>query len=302
MVKSTGMSRNHVHLLAAMGVLLFGVAYFTPRAITPVAPAASRFGELLHETQSDYSHIRVREKDGVRSLLFVDEDGTEQRQSAVALAAPGKNQLGYTGSLFTSMLYRYPQERVLIVGLGGGGMVRYLNAAFPAMMVEAVEIDPVVVALAAEYFGTVPGPRTRLHTRDAFAFFREETGLYDAIYMDAFLRPAPDSGLEEKTIRLKTVAFLETVRSRLVPGGVVAFNLIESRAETADDLTAIGTVFPATALFNVPGSGNLVVIASYEVPAPDTAELIRRAKKLDAELAAGLSFEELAEKLRSDQP
>jgi spermidine synthase len=281
-----------------MGLLLFGVAYFTPRAITPLAPAANRFGELLHETQSDYSHIRVRERDGVRSLLFVDEDGSEQRQSAVAMADPGKNQLGYTGSLFTSLLYRYPQNRVLIVGLGGGGMVRYLNAAFPAMMVEAVEIDPVVVKVAAEYFQTVPGPKTRLHTQDAFAFFREETGLYDAIYMDAFLRPAPDSGLEEKTTRLKTVAFLETVRSRLVPYGVAAFNLIESRAETTDDLTAIRTVFPATALFNVPGSGNLVVIASSEVPAPDPSELSRRAKKLDAELKVGLSFEEMAGNLR----
>lgn len=281
-----------------MGLLLFGVAYFVPRTIAPSVVSASRFGELLHETQSDYSHIRVREKDGVRSLLFVDEDGTEQRQSAIGMADPGKNQLGYTGSLFTSLLYRYPQDRVLIVGLGGGGMVRYLNEAFPAMIVEAVEIDPVVVEVAAEYFQTVPGPRTRLHTRDAFAFFREETGLYDAIYMDAFLRPAPDSGLEEKTSRLKTVDFLGTVRSRLAPGGVVAFNLIESRPETADDLTAIRTVFPATALFDVPGSGNLVVIGSTEVPAPDAAELARRAAKLDGELSVGLSFGELAGNLR----
>jgi len=39
-----------------------------------------------------------------------------------------------------------------------------------------------------------------------------------------------------------------------------------------------------------------------EVPAPDAAELIRRAKKLDVELAVGLSFEELAENLRPEQP
>lgn len=292
------MTRQHLRLFAAMSVLLLGVAYFAPRTIAPSGVPASRFGELLHETHSDYSHIRVREKDGVRSLLFVDEDGTEQRQSAVAMADPGKNQLGYTGSLFTSLLYRYPQDRVLIVGLGGGGMVRFLNESFPDMIVEAVEIDPVVVQLAGEYFGTVPGPRTRLHTRDAFAFFREETGLYDAIYMDAFLRPAPDSGLEEKTTRLKTVDFLRTVRSRLVPGGVVAVNLIEAQPETADDLAAIRTVFPTTALFNVPESGNLVVIGSSEVPAPDAAELARRAAKLDAELAAELSFGELAGNLR----
>ena len=296
------MSRNHLYLFVSLGLLLGGVASLTSRAITPltssVAPAINRFGTLLHETRSDYSHIRVREKDDVRSLLFVDEDGEEQRQSAVELAQPGKNQLGYTGSLFTSLLYRNPQDRVLIVGLGGGGMVRFLNAAFPTMLVEAVEIDPVVVKLAGEYFGTVPGPKTRLHTRDAFAFFREETGRYDAIYMDAFLRPAPESGLEEKTTRLKTVAFLETVRSRLEPGGVVAFNLIEARPETAEDLVVIRTVFPTTALFEVPGSGNLVVMASSEVPAPDDAELGRRAEALDAQLSVGLNFAELAAQRR----
>ena len=35
-------------------------------------------------------------------------------------------------------------------------MVRFLNESFPDMMVEAVEIDPVVVQLAGEYFCTVP--------------------------------------------------------------------------------------------------------------------------------------------------
>ncbi|NLT70466.1 MAG: fused MFS/spermidine synthase [Verrucomicrobiaceae bacterium] len=292
------MHRHPLGLLAAAGILLFGALCLAPQTIRPLARAESRYGVLLHETRSDYSHIRVREKDGVRSLLFVDEDGTEQRQSALALDHPGKNQLGYTESLFTSMLYRHPQDRVLIVGLGGGGMLRFLNHSFPAMMVEAVEIDPVVVRLAAEYFETVPGPRTRLHTRDAFAFFREEPDRYDAIYMDAFLRPAPDSGLEEKTTRLKTVAFLKTVRSRLEPGGVVAFNLIEARPGTADDLAAIRAVFPAMALFDVPGSGNLVVIASDEAPAPDAEELLRRARRLDATLEVELSFETLAARMR----
>ncbi len=292
------MNRQQLGLLAAAGILLLGAICLAPQTLRPPARAESRYGVLLHETRSDYSHIRVREKNGVRSLLFVDEDGTEQRQSALAPDRPGKNQLGYTGSLFTSMLYRYPQDRVLIVGLGGGGMLRFLNHSFPAMMVEAVEIDPVVVRVAAQYFGTVPGPRTRIHTRDAFAFFREGTDRYDAIYMDAFLRPASDSGLEETTDRLRTVAFLKTVRSRLEPGGVVAFNLIEVRPGTEDDLTAIRTVFPTTALFDVPGSGNLVVIASDETPAPDTAELLRRGRELDARLALELSFEALAAEMR----
>ena len=259
----------------------------------------NRFGLLLHETRSEFSHIRVREKGGVRSLLFVDETGNEQRQSAIDLAAPGANQLGYTKSLFASLLYCHPQNRVLIVGLGGGGMVQFLNHAFPEMTVEAVEIDPVVVTIAAKYFRTVPGPKTVIHTRDAFAFFEEDRGGYDAIYMDAFLRPSEDSELTEKTTRLKTEAFLQTLQSHLNPGGVVAFNLIEWEEETPGDIASIRSIFPGTFLFSVPGSGNLVVIGTRESPGPDPDELRKRAAKLDEELvSAGLSFRSLADNLR----
>ena len=284
-----------------MALLFCSTVYFAVRlaGTNPGTPNENRFGLLLYETRSGFSHIRVREKGSVRCLLFVDENGNEQRQSAIDLAAPGENQLGYTKSLFASLLFCHPQNRVLIVGLGGGGMVQFLNHAFPGMTVEAVEIDPVVVSIAAEYFKTVPGPKTVIHTRDAFAFFEEDSGGYDAIYMDAFLRPSADSELAEKTTRLKTEDFLKILQSHLNPGGVIAFNLIEKEEETPGDVASIRHVFPGTFLFSVPNSGNLVVIGTKESPGPDLEALRRRAVKLDEELvSAGLSFRSLAENLR----
>lgn len=244
-------------------------------------------GKVIHEARSDFALIRVRERGTLRSLLFVEADGDELLQSRIDLQAPDRLELRYSRAMFASFLFRDPQERVLIVGLGGGGMVRFLNAAAPATQVDVVEIDPEVVAIAADYFGTRNGPRTTIHRADAFVYLREPDGpKYDVIYMDAFLRPpaeAPEA-LKEKAQRLKTADFLREVRGRLAdPGGLVAFNLIEREATTAGDLEAIREVFPVVYRFAVAETGNLVVIASTEPQRLGEAELKARAARKEAE-------------------
>jgi spermidine synthase len=252
-------------------------------------------GEVIHETRSEFSRIRVREKDRVRRLLFVDEAGDEFCQSAIDLDDPATLQHGYAKGMFASLLFREPQDRVLIVGLGGGGMVRFLNERFPETLVEAVEIDPVVVGIAAEYFGVRDGPRTKLHTADAFTFFDAPRGEYDAIYLDAFLRAPESTGLGETTKRLKTESFLATLRAHLKEGGVIAFNLIVTDPRTDGDLEAIRAVFPGMVRFAVPGTGNLVVIAPREGESPSMEELIQRSGRLDGIYHdSGFSFGDLA--------
>ena len=265
---------NYVLLVAGIVLFLSSSIYLT---VFPLGSSqGSRFGNVIYEATSVF----------VEDQVFDDD------------AAPGTSQLRYAKGLFSSFLFRHPQKRILIVGLGAGGMVRYLNHNFPEMMVEAVEIDPVVVAVAAEYFQTVPGPKTVLHTADAFAFFNDDHGLYDVIYMDAFLRPPADVTLEEKAKRLKTEAFLHELKSHLLPGGVIAFNLIEWEEGTPDDLAAIRTVFPETYLFGVPQSGNLAVIATTRDPAPSREELAETAVLLNRNAPADLDFSELVENLR----
>lgn len=238
-------------------------------------------GKVVYETESDFSRIRVREKDGVRSLLFIDSGGREQKQSAIDLAVPYQLQLGYSKTMFASMLFDESHERVLIAGLGGGGMVRFLNHYFPDTQVDVVEIDPAVVEVAAEYFGTKPGPKTNIFTEDAFVYLAEQHPPYDVIYMDAFLQPPAHSGLEEKTRRLKNVEFLKSLHSQLKPDGLVAFNLIVWEHSTPGDIAAIGEAFPNVYQFGVPGTGNLIVIASMSEFRKTREELQERAAELD---------------------
>lgn len=275
-----------------VALLVAGMAVL-PVIFTRQTPE-ERHGALALETNSGFSKIRVREKGSLRSLFFVDAKGREQCQSVVDLEDPGTLQLDYTRSLFASLLVRHPQERVLILGLGGGGMVRFLRHHFPETTVEAVEIDPVVADLARRHFGVTPDARTRIHVADAFEFVHGTPASFDAIYLDAFLRAPEESGLEEKTRRLKTREFLSTLKACLRPGGLVAFNLIAADPATGEDLSAITSVFPGAARFAVPGTGNLVVLAPAEGAVPAREELARRAAGLDDLLDLGFSLADLA--------
>ena len=269
------------------------------------ARQTERNGEIIFETQSAFGHLRVREKERRRSLLFVGSDGREQLQSQIDLEEPETLQLPYTRGLFVSFLLHPEQEDVLIVGLGGGGMVRFLNGRLPEIAVTAVEIDPEVVAIAETYFGTAPGPKTTILTQDAFVLLADDSRSFDVIYMDAFLRP-PDTeaDLQEKAQRLKTTEFLREIRDRLNPGGVVAFNLIESDATTSRDLEAIRAVFSPVHLFEVGDSGNLVVVGSTAGDRLSEEELRRRAVEwgdAHAPWAEGLGLEGVVEGLREAQ-
>lgn len=274
-------------------VILFGIVFLTLLTVTRWFKEHRR-GEIIFETTSEYSHIRVRETENIRSLLFVDDRGVEQLQSSIDLSAPEVMLVDYTRTMFASLLLNPSPERILIVGLGGGGMVRFAENALPDTQIEAVEIDPAVVRVAEEYFETKNGPGTTIHTVDAFEFLRAENGPYDTIYMDAFLKPGAGPEIDELTDRLKTVEFLEDVKSRLSADGLVAFNLVAWFPTTRGNIASIREVFPSVYRFTVPGTGNLVVIATQDKERLEKSQLIEIAGSLEEELNVGLPFVEFA--------
>lgn len=255
---------------------------------------AAELGALVHEVRSEFSHVRIRDQGPLRTLYFVRDSGEEVVETSMDLRAPHLLQVAYTQVMFVSLLYRPPPETCLIVGLGGGAMVRFLNHFFSEVRVDAVEIDPVVVALARQYFGTAAGPGTRIFAADGFDFLRTTSQRYDVIYMDAFLKPSEETDLTGVPLRLKTVAFLRSLHQRLRPAGLVVFNLNYSGALQAD-IDGIRAAFPTVDVFRVPGSGNFVVVGSLAERAVTDRELRRRGRELDRRADHGFSFERLVD-------
>lgn len=251
----------------------------------------STLGRLEHEEVSAYSRIRVRRDGDVRALTFVRDNGQEVVQSRVSLTAPHTLVSSYARSMFASYLYQPHPRRVLIVGLGGGAMVRFLTHYEPQVQIDAVEIDPVVVRLADEYFGVRSGGNVRVQTADAITFIESTVDRYDVILMDAFLRPSSDTDATGVPKGLKTQAFLGSVKRALAPGGVVAFN-INDHASMADDIATVGAVFGQVAVYRSPPSHNKVVIAT-EGALPTDEQMRARIGALDVRFGGALAFAEV---------
>lgn len=249
---------------------------------------ARTLGRLEHEEVSAFSQIRIRRDGDVRALTFVRDNGREVVQSRVSLTAPHTLLSPYARTMFASYLYQPHPRRVLIVGLGGGAMVRFLTHHEPQVQIDAVEIDPAVVRLADEYFAVRAGGNVRVHTADAVEFVESTEDRYDLILMDAFLRPSSDTDPTGVPTRLKTLAFLGRLKRALSPGGVVAFNVNE-HASVAEDILAVVAVFGDAAVYRSPPADNKVVIAVEGAMATDD-ELRARIGALDARFGGALSF------------
>ena len=280
--------RRSVAAPVLLAVALFGAA--VALVAWSMSPART-IGSLEHEEVSAFSRIRVRRDGDVRAMTFVRDDGQEVVQSRLNLTAPATLVSPHARGMFASYLYQPHPRRVLIVGLGGGAMVRFLTHHEPQVLVDAVEIDPVVVRLAAEYFGVRAGGNVRVHTADAVKFVESTTDRYDLVLMDAFLRPSDDTDAAGVPTRLKTLAFLGHLKRALAPGGVVAFNVNEHDS-MADDIAAVATAFGRVVTYRSPPADNRVVIAAEGSIAADD-EVRARISALDARFGGTLSFADL---------
>lgn len=55
---------------------------------------------------------------------------------------------------------------VLVVGLGGGSLPLFIHDHFPESCVDAVELDPSMLEVAAQWFGFSPSDRLQVHIAD----------------------------------------------------------------------------------------------------------------------------------------
>ena len=228
-------------------------------------------------------------------MLFVRDSGEEVEESMVNTSRPYELLLPYARFMFASYLFVPQPQRVLIVGLGGGSMVQFLNRFDPRVTVDVVEIDPAVVAIARQYFGLRAGPTLNVATGDGLKYLAGTTNRYDVIYMDAFLKPAADTDATGVPLGLKTQEFYKKVQEKLTPGGLVAFNL-NQHAGTAGDIAAIQAAFRQMYVFRPPVA-NVVVMASPAATREALSVLVARAKEADRRFAAGFSFHDLLGRL-----
>jgi len=275
----------------AGGLLVFGLAdAFTEEP-----------GELEADVTSKFSRIKVRrakyEGRTVRTLYFVRDSGEEVVESMVDVDKPHDLLVDYTKYMFLSYVFKPKQERILVVGLGGGSMVHFMKHYDPAAKVDVVEIDPKVVEIAEKYFGVKTAGNVTVITQDAFAYFKDAKATYDVIYMDAFLKPAADTDTTGVPRKLRTVAFYKEVQKRLSPDGMVVYN-INPHDGIEKDVEAIKEAFPQVYAFHLPHFGGLAVVGSMSKERLSPAAITAKASELDRRFKTTYSYREMAGNLQ----
>jgi len=228
----------------------------------------------LRKPAEDAKTVYVSEKFGVRSLHI----GSDTVQSSMRIARPNDLELSYTRSMMAFLLFQPAQRNVLMVGLGGGSVAKFVRHHMPEVRVRVLEVDPQVVAIARQCF-LVPSddPRFEVIVGDGAEFMAREDVQADVIMVDGY-------DAESHVEALATREFYADCRARLAPGGVLVVNLWGGDREFSDVLKRIEDAFPdGTLCLPARKLGNVIAFGFRDPPDPLLWEVLRtRAAELEA--------------------
>ncbi len=233
--------------------------------------------------KSNYSHIIIRKINDTIAMSFIRDSGEEVIETIFDPKEPYKLLATCSKYMFLSYLFCPKQERVLLVGLGGGAMTRFLRHYDPNVHIDVVEIDPVVIKLAYEYFGVKDDSKLNIIQKDGYLYLKDTELQYDAIYMDAFLKPTKETDITGAPNRLHTRKFYKTLMKKIKPNGLIIFNL-NDHPGIEDALKVIYRTFPKVHTYrvdNFSNSVNVIAIASLSKKQEELSTLTTRAKELE---------------------
>lgn len=154
------------------------------------------FGETLSELNaSDIGQSRFekacRQSNG---KPFVFDDGNMRSlhfdrrtmQSAMWVEAPNELAFGYTRCMMGFLLANNEPKHILMIGLGGGSLVKFCHKYLPETLITVVEIDSDVIALRDQFLIPPDDDRLQIIHMDAMKFVAICEHEYDVILLDGF--------------------------------------------------------------------------------------------------------------------
>ena len=156
--------------------------------------------------------------DGYRRSLYLDGDSL---QSCMLLNDQAGLAMEYSQAMMCALFFQPAPARVLLVGLGGGSLVKFLLSACPAATIEVAEINPEIVEVARHFFFLPEDDRLRIELvpgEEIIARRKAAGDRFDLLLLDAFDDDGPARPLLDEQV-------LHGCRRLLAPHGVFAINL-----------------------------------------------------------------------------
>jgi len=209
----------------------------------------------IGKRRADDAGLEVTEERGMRVLHL----GSRAIQSAMRISRPWDLELAYTRAMMGFLMFNSTPQEVLMIGLGGGSLAKFLRKQRPQTRITAVEIDPRVIAAARVHFELPPDDDTlSVIEADGALYVRQHPGSADIILLDGF-----DAGNQVEALATQT--FYAACRRALRPGGVLVVNLWGRDSEFAEYFARLARAFDGeVGWISVQYKTNIIVFAFDE--------------------------------------
>lgn len=184
--------------------------------------------------------------------LHFDHFGT---QSFMSLRDPVRLALGYTRVMMGFLLLQAEPVHICMLGLGGGSLAKYCYRHLPGTTLDAVEINPDVIALRDVFRIPADDARFRVVCADGADHLERADVRTDVILHDAFVA-------DGRRGRCTGGIFLDMCRARLSESGVLAINFMDDDPALPEHLEQLRSVFGSSyALVPCGDDNNFVAFA-----------------------------------------
>ncbi|WP_076416685.1 spermidine synthase [Shewanella sp. UCD-KL12] len=205
--------------------------------------------QILHESHDEYGPLIVLDDKHMRVLSFGDND----EQSKLLKAEPHIPQHTYIQAMLLVLLFIKP-KRVIILGLGGGGLIHALRNFDTGIKVTAVELREQVISLAKRYFQLPIGKKLSLVHQDANQFLLQgDHKKADIIFADIY----GGDGVDENQL---SEPFIENAAKMIKAEGYLVLNCWKEHSNNRLLLSYLQKHFIEVRAC-LTGGGNWVVLA-----------------------------------------
>lgn len=250
-------------------------------------PAWAREGELRAQLLDESYPRPFVIDDGKSRFLYFN---VRLMQSEMSLKAPHDLAIRYTQKMMAFLLFQPRPKRIVLIGLGGGSLIKFCYYRLPGTQLTAVELDPDVIAFRDTFLLPPDDERLQVLEADGAEFLEKTEKGIDVLLVDAFDKTGFAPSLANRE-------FFENAFAKLAGNGVLVINLAGEKETYAGLIGEAMHVFDDQVIvISVPDDGNHVLYAFKErYFEPRWRWLHNYAKELRAKF--GLDFPAFVQKM-----
>ena len=207
----------------------------------------------------------VVERRGRRTLEFVPGEV----QSEMLVARPARLMLAYTRAIMCFALFVPRPRHIVMVGLGGGSLVKFCYRHFPHTRLTVLELRADVIALRSQFAIPPDDARLRVVHTDAALWLAGQREAADVIVLDGFDQAGPPAALA-------SARFFGDCQRALCSGGVLVANIFTYDPAYRATLARLGARFDQRLCWFDGVAGNNRILFALKGPAPASASVAGR--------------------------